>query len=300
MSELDAAMDHHIYYLVHQEKRNFSVVDFRRFIVDGKEYRMTAGTFRNKVLKRKKLGTIELDCKSGCAFYTIKGHKFSNPMTPYHTGGIFSSSVTVGRQTPLYKWLRNLPVERQSLHNIRLRFEDEGIWQAMSQIHPTGINTTNQDIALDTWLFNNDIDILVTIHHTDTVTVTMACSYKPIATDVNGLVDCVEVLVRTEDRITAMLSKTNNYNDGNKSDVTVPSFRKWIGVMWHFGVDGIDTYDKEAFHVTFEEGVSDIYTIYTKRMKDGTLRPRIERQEYSKNPFVEIFLEKLYPAGVLR
>ena len=300
MSELDNAMDQHIEYLVHHEKRNFSVVDFRRFIVDGKEYRMTAGTFRNKVLKRKKLGTIELDCKSGCAFYTIKGHKFSNLMTPHHTGGIFSSGVTAGRQTPLYKWLKNLPVERQSLHNIRLRFEAEGIWQDMSQIHPTRINTANQDIALDTWLFTNGIDILITIHHTDTVTVTMACSYKPIATDVNGLVDCVEDLVRTEDRITAMLSNTNNYNDGNKSNVTVPSFRKWIGVMWHFGVDGIDTYDKEAFHVTFEEGISDIYTIYTKRMKDGTLRPRIERQEYSNNPFISIFLEKLYPGGILK
>ena len=300
MSELDAAMDQHIDYLVHQEKRNFSVVDFRRFIVDGKEYRMTAGTFRNKVLKRKKLGTIELDCKSGCAFYTIKGHKFSNPMTPYHTGGIFSSGVAVGRQTPLFKWLRNLPVENQSFHNIRLRFEAEGIWHAMSQIHPTRINTTNQDIALDTWLFNSDIEILVTIHHSDIVTVTMVCSYRPIATDVNGLVDCIEALVRTEDRITGMLSTLNNLNDENKLNVVVPSFRKWIGVMWHFGVDGTDTYDKEAFHVTFEEGVSDIYTIYTKRMKDGTLRPRIERQEYSKNPFVEIFLEKLYPAGDLR
>jgi hypothetical protein len=71
--------------------------------------------------------------------------------------------------------------------------------------------------------------------------------------------------------------------------------------MWHFGIDGIDTYDGEAFRVTFEEGISDIYTIYTKRMKDGRQRHRIERQEYSdnNNPFVDIFLQKLYPGGYL-
>jgi hypothetical protein len=237
---------------------------------------------------------------SGCAFYTIRGKRFSDTVTPNHTGGIFPSGVTVGRQTPLYKWLRNLPVENRSLHNIRLRFEAEGMWKSMAQIYPTRINETNKDIVLDVWMFNNDIDILVTIHHSNTVTVTMACSYKPIATDINGLVDCIEALVRTEERITAILSSANNLNDGKRTNITLPSFRKWIGVMWHFGVDGIDTYDKEAFHVTFEEGICDIYTIYIKRAKDGRMRPRIDRLEYSKNPFIEIFLEKLYPTGVLR
>ena len=293
-------MNQHVEYLVHQEKRNFSVKDFRRFVVDGKEYRMTAGTFRNKILERKKLGKVELDCKSIRAYYTIKGQRFSDVVTPHHTGALFSSGVTVGRQTPLYKWLKNLPVEKQSLHNIRLRFEAECIWQAMSKIYPSRINKTNKDIELESWVFYNDIDILVTVHHTDTVTVAIACSYKPIATDVSGLVDCIEALVRTEDRITSILSNANNFNDEKKLNVTIPSFRKWIGVMWHFGVDGIDTYDKEALRVTFEEGISDIYTIYTKKMKDGILKPRIDRQEYSNNPFINIFLEKLYPAGVLK
>ena len=39
--------------------------------------------------------------------------------------------------------------------------------------------------------------------------------------------------------------------------------------MWHFGVDTIDEYVKKEFEVTFEEGMFDLYRIYSKRMKDG-------------------------------
>lgn len=297
MSELNLAMDQRMEHIVLKEERPFSFVDFSRFEVNGKEYRMSHGTFRNEISKRIKSGMAELDYNCGTAYYTLVGHRFGRPkMTHSHTGGILLSGVAVGRQTPLYKWLKNLPVEKQSLHNIRLRFEAENIWHLLYDIYPERINKTSKDIELEPWQFNNDIDVTVTIHHTDTVTVAIACSYKPLATDVNGLVDCIEILVRTEERITGILSKECKEND---EIVAVPSFRKWIGVMWHFGVDGIDTYDKEAFRVTFGEGISDIYTIYTKRMKDGHLKPRIERQEYSKNPFVNIFLQKLYPEGYL-
>ena len=294
MSELSQATDRHMAHIVFNEDRPFCFVDFRRFEVDGKEYRMSHGTFRNEVSKRIRSGKVEREYNCGTAYYTLAGHRFGKPlMTPYHAGGILSSGeATVGRQTPLYKWLKNLPVEEQSLHNVRLRFEAENIWHICSGIYPQYINEISKDIELEPWKFNNDIDITITIHHTDTVTVAIACSYKPLATDVNGLVDCIEILVRTEERIAGILSKECKENCEN---VSVPSFRKWIGVMWHFGVDGIDIYDKEAFRVSIEEGLSDIYTIYTKRMKDGRLKPRIERQEYSKNPFVNIFLQKLYP-----
>jgi L-ribulose-5-phosphate 3-epimerase UlaE len=64
------------------------------------------------------------------------------------------------------------------LHNIRLRFEAEGIWNVFSNIYPDYINQSNKDIKLESWLFNDDIDIIVTIHYIDTVTVALACSYQ--------------------------------------------------------------------------------------------------------------------------
>jgi hypothetical protein len=49
----------------------------------------------------------------------------------------------------------------------------------------------------------------------------------------------------------------------------LPAYRSRTTKMWHFGVDTIDEYTRKEFEVTFEEGMSDLYKIYTKRTKDG-------------------------------
>lgn len=290
----------HIKHIVYEEKRPFRNNDFRRFEVNGKEYRMANGTTRNEFSKLIKEGVIELDSKSDRAYYTTKDHKFSKPMTPYHTGGLFAEvggATRVGRQTPLYKWIKNLPVEDQSLHNIRLKFEVRGIWAALFNKYPNLVDSSNQNIPLRKWVFCNDIDVSATIHHTDTVSIAVACSYRPIAVNIHGLLDCTETLCRTEERLTSLLSDCSNNKDA--PSIIMPPYRKWIGTMWHFGVDGTDTFKGSAFCVTFEEGISDIFTIYIKRRKNGSSKPRIDRQEYSDKPFVNIFMEKLYPDGRL-
>ena len=77
-------MKKHMNYIIYTENRPFSYRDFNRFEIDGKEYRINHGTFRNKVSKLMKLGKIELEYKSKAAFYTIKGVNFgkrkSNPV----------------------------------------------------------------------------------------------------------------------------------------------------------------------------------------------------------------------------
>jgi hypothetical protein len=81
--------------------------------------------------------------------------------------------------------------------------------------------------------------------------------------------------------------------------ISVPRFTTWIVKMWHFGIDSLDEYDKEEFHVTFEEGISDLFRIYTKRMKNKRVVVRAERQEYPNQPFVDALVKKLYPNGRL-
>lgn len=49
LSDLIDAMMMHIHHLVHDEQRPFSYLDFLRFEVDGQEYKMAHGTFRNNV-----------------------------------------------------------------------------------------------------------------------------------------------------------------------------------------------------------------------------------------------------------
>ena len=105
-SKLDDAIENHMNYIVHTEYRPFCYYDFLSFEVDGKKYRMTHGTFRNKVSRLIKAGKVELEYYSRLAFYTIKGVHFGRrkhnparmmmmtqqPMTPYHMGDNHLSS----------------------------------------------------------------------------------------------------------------------------------------------------------------------------------------------------------------
>jgi hypothetical protein len=54
----------------------------------------------------------------------------------------------------------------------------------------------------------------------------------------------------------------------------------------------------EEFQVTFEEGISDVYRIYTKRKDDRNII-RVEHQEYPEQPVIDALVRKLYPDGHL-
>jgi hypothetical protein len=290
MSRLLGAMKLKIREIVLIEQRPFSFVDFREFEVGGEKYEMDHGTFRNNISALRKAGEVELAFRSKPAFYTIPGKKFSKSMTQDHMGAVINTVINepLLRQTPIYKWLKNRPTHKQSLHNIRLTFEATGIWNTFSKVYLTLVNPDNKDITLPTLLYFDYIDVIVTIHQTDTVSVAIACSFRPIAIDIPDLLQLCEVLTRTEICLA---------NDSHS--ITIPRYTKWIVKMWHFGVDTIDEYGKEEFHVTFEEGMSDLYRIYTKRMKDGKNIVRVEHQEYPNQEYVDALVRKLYPDGHL-
>ncbi len=109
-------------------------------------------------------------------------------------------------------------------------------------------------------IFFDYIDIAVTVHHSDTVSVAISCSFRPIVVDIPDFLQLYEALARTEMYLVFITEKT-----GFGSSVAIPSFRKWIVKMWHFGVDTIDEYTGKEFEVTFEEGMSNSIRIYTKR-----------------------------------
>jgi len=46
--------------------------------------------------------------------------------------------------------------------------------------------------------FFNYIDVTITIHHIDTVSVAIACSSRPIVIDANDILQLFEALTRTE------------------------------------------------------------------------------------------------------
>jgi hypothetical protein len=88
-------------------------------------------------------------------------------------------------------------------------------------------------------------------------------------------------------------------NDKYPSTVTIPCYRQWIVKIWHFGVDSIDEYTGKEFHVTFEEGMSDLFRIYTKRIENNKQKVRAEHQEYPNQDVADAIVKKLFPDGHL-
>jgi hypothetical protein len=57
----------------------------------------------------------------------------------------------------------------------------------------------------------------------------------------------------------------------------------------------------KEFHVTFEEGMSDLVRIYTDRMAEynNKQKVRVERQEYPNQEYADAIVKKLFPYGHL-
>ena len=202
------------------------------------------------------------------------------------------------KNTPIYRWLKYRRIDKQALHNFRLTFEANGIWKCFQKIHPDLVDNNNQDLHLPSLTFFEYLDIGITIHHTDTASISIGCSFRPVALDIPDLFQLIEERTRIEIHLAKEINEFKLLDlDGPR--VSVPRFTTWIVKMWHFGVDTLDEYDKEEFHVTFEEGISDLFRIYTKRMKNKRVIVRAERQEYPNEDIMLALVKKLYPNGKL-
>jgi hypothetical protein len=212
----------------------------------------------------------------------------------------------------------NLPLEHKSIHDIRLNFKVEGIWSMLynhynnKYFNPElSLNIHNKDILFPTWKVNNDILIRVTVHKTDTVSIIVACSLRPILINYNGITNFTEILTRTEERITNMIKniqekgyyyETNKNNDSLKSENTItptaatmniPHYNTWIVTMWHFGADSMLQCSGEKFSITFKDGRNVLLRVYTKQRERNDTRIRIERQEHPRKSIMDAINEKL-------
>ena len=179
----------------------------------------------------------------------------------------------------------------------RLRFESAGLWDIYSKMNTFVVNPDNKDIILPTSVYLDYLEVAVTIHHTNTVSVAISSSFKPIAVDIPDILTLCEVLTRTEINLASTIENYCKHNDLRV--ITIPRYTKWIVTMWHFGVDTIQEYTREEFEVTFGDGISDLYRVYTKRMKDGRIKVRSERQQYPDQEYADAIVRKLFPDGYL-
>ncbi|MGA9842060.1 MAG: hypothetical protein WBQ25_07070 [Nitrososphaeraceae archaeon] len=180
------------------EKRPFCFRDFQNFVVNGKKYSMTHGTFRNKISTLMKNGHVQLLYYSGPAFYSLKGVDFTKPRLGMTYNRTMVSSVS---SLSSLSFIDSLPADKNALHDIRFRFKVDSIWTVITTNHPElKPNDVSKDISLDP-IVTHGLTIKTTIHHTDTVSVIVACSLNPIAVDLKGLVRLSNALTRVEERL---------------------------------------------------------------------------------------------------
>ena len=271
-TKLDYTMKVHMQRIVRGEKRPFCYRDFLEFEVNGKKYSMAHGTFRNKISQYVRNGYAQLEYYSGPAFYSLNGFNFVKPrhgMTDNHT---------VVSQLSSLSFIDNLPSERHSIHDIRLRFKTEGIWSTIHRTHPELTpNEVSKDISLMPILMYN-MEAKTILHHSDTVSVIVACSMKPVVVDHGGLIRLSSILTSVEERLLAPVTGCA-HTITQLSQIHIPNHNSWIVTMWHFGTDSLSEYTGEKFEMTWEDGEHALLRIYSKDMKDG-IKIRKERQEY--------------------
>jgi hypothetical protein len=282
-------MKMHINHLVLVENTSFCYRNFLDFEVDGEHYSMTHGTFRNKISKLIREGFVGLQYRSGPAFYSLPGHNFTKRkiMTGDHAVVTSMSSMSS------VSFIDNLPTDKHALHDIRYKFKVDNIWATLTTSHPElKPNDVSKDISLDA-IETHDLTIKVTVHHTDTVSVMVACSLNPVAVDVKGLVRLSNALTRVEERLLRFVDK-GPVSLSLSYPSPIPDHSSWIITMWHFGTDSLDEYTGREFEMTWEDGEDALMRKYTKDLKDGKgIRIRTERQEYPKKSFDEAMDEKL-------
>jgi hypothetical protein len=165
-----------------------------------------------------RLEKIQLVCYSPQTFYTLKEQESTEPMTGYHTGVLLSPLLYRHfSNDPVYRIIQNLPLGRRSLHDIRLRFEVNEIWPILAPHHKP--DPANNGIRLQPWPCKiRDLDIMMTVQPTDTVSIVIGCSFCPVAVDIHGVVRLSETLAIMRERLSKLIEECNN---NHKKQVTL-------------------------------------------------------------------------------
>lgn len=203
-------------------------------------------------------------------------------MTPNHMGVSPVTNVTNTEditKLPIYKEIQKLTPEKRALHDIHLKFQVPDIWTIINSSKKYTSNHVSQDISLPFIITSNRLKIHTIVHRTDTVTVSIACSFAPIATDTDGLIRLSNALTRVEERTSRIVDECGNMLQGGYESIPIPEHGSWIVTLWHFGVDSLNYKEliDEKYCVTWQVGQNVLGRIYNKRKK-------IKRSEIQGRP----------------
>ena len=177
--------------------------------------------------------------------------------------------------------IQYIPFGKRSIHDLHLTFEAKGLWCYLSNIEYFKQRTDSQSKSISFGYFQIEkyLAINVKVQNTDTVTVTVRCSTNPIILDPDGIMRLTEALTRVEERLAAILNKTENKTHNveyNPSEINIPNRDEWTIVLWHFNRDSLTEYSGKKFHCSWKIAKNLFIRIYSKELK--------LRMEIQENP----------------
>ena len=119
------------------------------------------------------------------------------------------------------------------------------------------------------------------------------CSYAPIAADIVGVIRLANTLAIVEERLSNLIHDCSKDGGPEDPSIAIPNHKDWIVTMWHFGADSLINYSGEKFFASWQVGQNALITVYSKDMKEGKARIRLERQECPQKSVAEALEEKL-------
>jgi hypothetical protein len=243
-----------------------------------------------------KLEIIELEYNAGTAFYTLTGIHFgkrkklmTSSMTPNHRGvpctvinGADVTNTEDISKLPIYKEIRKLPLEQQSVHDIHLTYTVRDIYTILTTSTSSiyNPNPVSKDIQLPVLNIDN-LRIRTIVHRTDTVSVIVGCSNTPVKFDTEGIARLSSGLTRTEERTSRIVDEHGKNMPSGYEQLIIPHHMTWKVVMWHFGTDSIEKAE-EKFCVTWRAAQKILGRCYTKRIKSKNYA--VVRREIQETP----------------
>jgi hypothetical protein len=315
LSKLIDNMRLHIHCLVCEKQGLFYYCDFMKFKISRSVINISIGAARERL--------VEVFCIPKNALYTLgrsKCDEYEEATVGNPTGVSRSCALVLSASTtlplslffnPLYQIVNDLPLDKNSVHNLHLKFSSPQIYAivhfAISNedlgYHYT-VNAKSKDIQLQAWEING-LKITVTIHRPDTVSVIIGCSLHPIALDVNSVIRLTDALSIVEGRLSCIVEGSYdrdphlinglNFMDDRHVNIccTIPSYSHWIVTSWHFGADSSIEYAGQMFSTTWKTAENILIRAYSKVMNEDTRIVRLEMQEYPKTTLADAIEQKI-------
>ncbi len=203
-------------------------------------------------------------------------------MTPYPVG------VSISHNHPMYKMLLGLVLDKASIHNIHLTFTAPNIYKIFSVNTEFPRIERSEQIVIPPWNKNN-ARVRTVISKTDTVGVTVGCSFQPIPLDFKGINRFSSILGNSEGRLQTCLEMLSvNHEKINQ----IPDCANWVITQWHLNRDALQEYTGKGISISFENLEHIVYRIYPKQVGKHK-HNRIEMQGYRRMSVEELIEEKL-------